>query len=311
MSSVRSWTCGLLLLALCASGARIKKSAKLISEVDDEIAAQAAAVVASPKDDIDSEIAKLDADDYDNWSDHDNNNTKLGLIDHQHTQQFEIKEDFHMFKMKEYKAYLDQWEDENHIEVRKHIDSKVMTLTNHFWTMHGTQTAEFKDEQGGKVGDYVLFKPNVINRRWSWRVASTADNSTVLYTIQKRLWNDNCKVDNGIFWWKCKPVLKIFVGHKDDRSSLIYYGVGDRDLEEPDFKFYRTQHTYKDNKKKNWVARIEHKKTKYNGEDRYKIKVKPGEDAALLLLATACLDTIGDSAKEDNEHDYSRDYSHH
>merc|ERR1719440_560412 len=146
--------------------------------------------------------------------------------------------------------------------------------------MHAHQSAVFKNEQGYKAGEYMMFNPHFVNRRYTWRVVKMGEEDTVLFTIQKRLYNDHCKWA-GLF--SCRPVLKIYVGHKGDKSTLIYYGVGDKDLEEPDFKFYHAMEEYKNNKR-NWVAKVDHKKTKGKfQEDVYKVKVKPHEDAALIL----------------------------
>jgi hypothetical protein len=106
--------------------------------------------------------------------------------------------------------------------------------------------------------------------------------------------------------FSCRPVVKIYVGKRGDKSTLIYYGVGDKDLDEPDFKFYHSKAEYVQNKR-NWAAKVDHKKTKVNGEDKYKVKVKPNEDAALLLLASVCLDKIGDNSRTTEDLEEIRD----
>lgn len=239
----------------------------------------------------------------------------VGLVNDQYTQQFKLKEDYRLFQPKKYKVDLEQYEDPNTgVELRKDIDARVMTVTNHFFTMHATQTAILEDVEGNQIGDYTLFTPHVINRHYTWRVVKTADlpafnagdKSKLRFTIQKRLYDDHCK-HLGMF--SCKPVLKIYEGAKGDKSTLIYYGVGDKDLDEPDFKFYHSLDKYKENKKK-WVAKVDHKKHDHgDGEDKYKVKVKPGEDAFLILFATMALDVIGDDARSSNSsHDYHDDH---
>jgi hypothetical protein len=286
MSSPHVLTCGFLLLAFYTSHVTAGRVSLNI------VAARAISKHVT-------EDAKTDEESY--WHTHQGQWELLGLVNAEKTQQFELKEDYRILRTKKYKATLDQEEDgETGVKTRKGIHAKVMVMENHFFTMHATQTVHFANEDGTKIGDFWVYMPQVINRHWSWRIAKVGDEN-VLFTIQKRLYNDNCKYFN---WFSCKPVLKIYVGHKGDKSTLIYYGVGDSDLAkgEPDFKFYHSQDAYTDDKKK-WVAKIDHKKTKGNGEDKYKVKVKPGEDAALLLLATTCLDQIGDANKAPDDHD--------
>jgi len=128
----------------------------------------------------------------------------------------------------------------------------------------------------------------------------------VLFTIQKRKWNDHCKI---LGLWKCKAVWKIYEGRRGDKSSLIYYGTGKaKDQDEPEFKFYHNEEEYKENKKK-WAAKIEHKKhDEGDGEDKFKVKVRPGEDAALILLSVTCLDYVADGIREpDDDHHHHHD----
>jgi len=273
------------------SGARVQRGRQIDLEED-------------PDDDDDYEgISKTSGQDY--WTTHHSNGTwePVGLVNNEYTQQFELKEDYRTLRNKRYKVKLDQFEDPvTNREVREKIDAKVLTVENYFWTMHAHQEAKFKDENGEKIGEYMMFMPNVINRHWTWRVTKASDTSTVLFTIQKRLYDDHCKV-LGLF--SCRPVLKIYVGHKNDKSTLIYYGVGDKDLDEPDFKFYHSRAAYKKAKHK-WVAKVDHKKHKDNAEDKYKVKARPGEDAGLILLAAVCLDKVGDNARAP-EHDEEDD----
>lgn len=286
---------GLLLLATCAAhveAARVKKN--LEKDVTD-IAEAAETAIQKPEQDY-------------WWTMLANPNYEAvapALVNHDYIQQFELKEDYRMFQTKRYKAKLDQHEDpDTHVEVRKDISTKVMELENHFFTMHGHQTAEFHDADGNQLESYSVYTPHVINRRYTWRVAKSSDPDKVLYTISKRLWDGNCKI---LGFFKCKPILKIYEGHRGDKSTLIYYGIGDDDLDEPDFKFYHSEASYKANKK-NWVAKVEHKKHKGNGEDKYKVKVAPSNDAGLLLIAATALDTIGDDARSgDDEDDHHHD----
>lgn len=215
------------------------------------------------------------------------------LMNSQYIQQYELKEDYRLLRTKKYDVKLDQYENENQVEVRKNINQKVLRVENYFFTMHAHQGATFTNEQGTAAGDYIMFNPKFFARHYTWRVAKKDDPSKILFTIQKRLYNDHCKYLN---LFSCRPVLKIYVGKKGDKSTLIYYATGDKDLDEPDFKFYHSKEEFTENKG-NWAAKVDHKKTKDNGEDKYKVKVKPNEDAALILLASVCLDKVGDDAK--------------
>lgn len=221
------------------------------------------------------------------------------------TQEFEVKERHGLF-VSAYRALLkEEMDDVTMKPVRKNINARVMEITNYFWTMHAHQEALFYNERAMQIGDYTMYNPRYFARRWTWRVAKTSNMNEVMFTIQKRLYSDHCKI---LGWFSCRPVLKIYKGHRGDKSTLIYYGVGDKDLEEPDFKFYHARSEYKQNKWK-WIAKIDHKKTKKGfgskssgfAKDVYKVKVKAGKDAALLLLATACLDVVGDRTRAAND----------
>jgi hypothetical protein len=216
------------------------------------------------------------------------------LQNNEYVQQFEMKEGYN-FVNKYYRVKLDELEDPSSgKEVRKNINAEVMKLENYFFTMYRHQSAVFKDTDGVQIGEYLMFKPQLLNRHYTWRVAKMNEPDKILFTIQKRLWNDHCKYVN---LFSCRPVLKIYVGHRGDKSTLIYYGVGDKDLDEPDFKFYHSVAEYKQAKHK-WVGKVDHKKTKGALEkDTYKVKVTPNEDAGLILLAAVCLDKVGDDAR--------------
>jgi hypothetical protein len=219
------------------------------------------------------------------------------------TQKFKIKEHYG-FMVKKYNGMLEEELDPfTHWATRQKIHAPVMKITNYFWTMHAHQEALFWKEdprarngRGMQVGDYTMFHPKYFARRWTWRVVKSSNMDEVLFTIQKRLWRDHCKF---LGWFSCRPVLKIYRGHRGDKSTLIYYGVGDKSLSGPDFKFYHSRDEYKGNRW-SWVAKVDHKKTKMKGKvfaaDEYKVTVKRHKDAALLLLATTCLDQIGDAA---------------
>lgn len=223
------------------------------------------------------------------------------LMSSEHTQQYKLKENSYMWQTKKYDIQLQEYENpETGTEVRKKIDAEVLRVENHFWTMHAEQTAVFKKstELGHEAGEYVMFNPRFFARHYTWRVAKKGDKKNVLFTIQKRLYADHCTDKRN--WFNCKPVIKIYVGKRGDKSTLIYYGVGDTYLEEPDFKFYHSRAAYIANKE-NWAGEVEYKGNPtwnvYKG-DEYKVKVKPNEDTALLLLASICLDKVGDDARE-------------
>merc|ERR1719146_630677 len=136
--------------------------------------------------------------------------------------------------------------------------------------MHAHQEALFYNEQAMQIGDYTMYNPRYFARRWTWRVANTSNMNEVMFTIQKRLYSDHCKI---LGWFSCRPVLKIYKGHRGDKSTLIYYGVGDKKLtstREPDFKFYHDVSEYKQNQHQSWVARIEHEQNTLFGSGKYK-----------------------------------------
>lgn len=227
----------------------------------------------------------------------------LGLVHDSYTQQFKVKEDNH-FITKEYKFKLEQYEHPiTKAELVDDIDAKLMRVDPHFFTMHGRATVTIDTQAGEET--YNLQKPNVLNRRYSWRVTSPNDDNDVLFTITKRLWNDDCK----LVFWKCKAVWKIYKGHRGDKSTLIYYGTGKaKDEDEPEFKFYHSKEEYESGA--DWVAKIEHeKRDESDAEDEFKVKVKPGEDAALILLSTVCIDKVADAKRQpEPEHEHS---NHH
>jgi len=175
--------------------------------------------------------------------------------------------------------------------VKKNINVPVMNAVSHFLTMRGRVAVTVGQEE------YWIMKSSMINLRYSWRVTRKG-SEVVLFTIQKRFLND-CKY---LQFFKCKSIWKIYRGHKGDESSLIYYGVGDaRNQDEPDVKFYHSKSEWQNNEE-NWAAKVEHKKKRkkiIGDEDEFKVRVRPHEDAALILLSTVCLDQVADDVRED------------
>jgi len=223
------------------------------------------------------------------------------MINNEWTQQFEVEEDFNWLWGKKYKFELEQYEgessgwfkDKSEID----IDRKLpMRIEPHSFTMYGRMSVTIGNKE------FDMFKPyaagvNVFGF-YTWRVVPKGDDDNILFTIQKS--------HKGLLGWG-KASWRIFQGRKRD-DKVIYYGVGDADdLDEPEFKFYRSKSDYQENKKK-WLAKIEHKdedETLFgNKEDEYKVKVRPGEDAAIILLAVACLDSVADAKQVDEPHDH-------
>jgi len=214
------------------------------------------------------------------------------FINNDYTQKFKVEEDFgKIFGIdtgslgKKYKIELDEIEDRNG---REHdIDQKMpLKIEPHMLTLYGRMTVTVGDKT------YNLIKPHAMGAnvfgKFSWRVVPEGDDENVLFTIQKS--------NKGRFVGK-KASWRIFQGHAKE-NQVVYYGVGDSDdLDEPEFKFYRSKAERKQNKK-NYVAKIEHDDHESDGEDEYKVKVKPGEDAVILLIATACLDYVADDKRE-------------
>jgi len=175
--------------------------------------------------------------------------------------------------------------------VKKDMNVQVMRAVSQLLTMHGRVYVTIGQEE------YWIMKPSVINLRYSWHVTRRG-SEVVLFTIQKRLLND-CK---HLQLFKCNAIWEIYRGHKGNGTSLIYYGVGDaKNQDEPKVKFYHSKSEWQENEK-NWVAKVKHKKKKMKiiaFEDEFTVRVRPREDAALILLSTFCLDRVaGDVRKE-------------
>jgi len=214
------------------------------------------------------------------------------FINSQYTQQFEVKED-NLHGLSWFKSYKFKLEEYEHGKQEFDMKQKVpMIVKPEVLTMKGRMQVQIGDQE------YELVKPHFTGTNpfghYSWRVVPKGEPDKVLFTIQKRKWND-CK---HFYMLGCKAVWKIYEGQRGDKSSLIYYGTGDADdQDEPDFKFYHNKDEYKDNKK-NWVAKIEHKKhDSSDGEDKFKVKVAPGEDTALILVSVACIDYVADAKR--------------
>jgi len=216
------------------------------------------------------------------------------MINNEWTQQFEVEEDFNWLFGKKYKFELEQYEGGSKDKHEIDIDKKLpMRIEPHSFTMYGYMSVTIGDKE------FNMYKPHVTGTnmlgKYTWRVAPKGDDDNILFTIQKS--------HKGLLGWG-KASWRIFQGRKRD-DKVIYYGVGDADdLDEPEFKFYRSKSDYQENKKK-WLAKIEHKDEDEtwsgNKEDEYKVKVRPGEDAAIILLAVACLDTVADAKQVDDD----------
>lgn len=247
---------------------------------------------------VELEEESADAGDGESYWSHKGEWRMLGLVDESNGHKYKLKEDQRFIQTKKYKVKRD----DDTKDGSRPSHKQVLEVENYFWTMRGHQEIRIDSESG--VDAYLMFHPRYINRHWTWRITKKSDPSTILFTIQKRLWNDHCKILN---MWKCKTVLKIYVGNRGDKSTLIYYGVGDaKDLDEPDFKFYHSEDAYKADKHQ-YVAKIDHKKEKskkFKGdEDEFKVWIGPGEDTALLLAAGVCLDRVADAVQAMDDDD--------
>mmetsp|Transcript_40482 Transcript_40482/g.114568 ORF Transcript_40482/g.114568 Transcript_40482/m.114568 type:complete len:429 (-) Transcript_40482:129-1415(-) len=133
---------------------------------------------------------------------------------------------------------------------------------------------------------------NPFTLRWSFRILppGSKDSDDALFTINKDYWG------KGLLWMK--EEWRVFRGRERDGDE-IYYGVGG--YLGWDFKFYRNERDYTRGSK-TVVAKIEQK---VNAgallnvnflPDKYKIKVYPGEDSALLLAVATIIDMMRDSS---------------
>jgi len=221
----------------------------------------------------------------------------LGVVHNSYVQKFKVTE-----KKKPVSTERGSWTEHNFTLVKyedartgaivkENMNVKIMNAVSHLLTMHGRVAVTVGQEE------YWIMKPSVINLRYSWQVTRKGSDM-VLFTIQKRLFND-CK---HLQLFKCKAIWEIYRGHKGKRTSPIYYGVGDATYQdEPKVKFYHSKSEWQENEK-NWVAKVKHKKKKMKiiaFEDEFTVRVRPREDAALILLSTFCLDRVaGDVRKE-------------
>jgi len=221
----------------------------------------------------------------------------VGLVNEEETQIFELTENTKKRKER-YKAKLVSAVDAGGVETRNDINAWVMNVNKHLISLRSSSTATFTDEKGDKIADYLIRKANFIFSRYdTWRVIRKGVDESILFTIQKRLRQDHCKRK---WFWDCRPVLNIYSGRKGNGKTLIYYGVGQRGGSEADklgsFDWYHSRDAFL-KAPHEWVAKINHVKRDGNGkkgDDTYKVDVKAGEDAGLLLLATTCLDKIAD-----------------
>merc|ERR1719277_1700748 len=130
----------------------------------------------------------------------------------------------------------------------------------------------------------VIFASSFDIKRTVWLVKD--EKGKLLYTIQRRAWTTDCR-SMGLI--DCKAVWKIFQG-EDKSKTLINYGIQHKAF----FGFYRSREEFKSG---NATTLAEFRKTlptKANGNSLYEVKVKPGKDAALFLLAAYAV-----SAKND------------
>jgi len=259
------------------------------------------------------------------WPTYQKQSNFIGLVNHGNNQKFEVEEDNRgSWSSKQYHAALVCNSDvcnKGHMDpmtgetITKNMDARVLTVTNHYFTMSGAKSAQvFASSDGTKVGDFTIYNPSFIGSAWTWKVSKDDDVSKILYTIELQIDYTHCDF---MALFGCKPVLKINVGDTNDwdnDDTLIYYGLGEANLGEPDFKFYHSKNQYDSNKvwiadkavyeeDKAWVAKVEHAVHGAAGQnsDMYKVNIHPGEDAGLLLLATTCLDKVaGDNKKPED-----------
>jgi len=234
-----------------------------------------------------------------------------GLKDSEHTQKFEVTE-YQYLGGHKYRFELEETNGKNETNAGKDTVGKEvdMDVTPHAMTMHGTLTVKI----GRKV--FLMFRPNMVTLPWvgldTWHVTPKDKTDHVLFTIQKSrkgAWRDSWGSGAFARLWRQKvskhkqSSWRIYQGPRD-HDQVLYYGRGKTgDLDELEFKFYHGKEEYNadDIEKTKYAAKIEHKKgfTKYGqNEDVYKVSVKPGEDAAILLLAVPCMDALADDSQK-------------
>lgn len=171
-----------------------------------------------------------------------------------------------------------------------------------------TQAATLNGNMKVRVGDdgeaFSMFHPHMMGMnvfgKYTWRVTKEGDDE-VLFTIQK----SHKDVFGSQSSWR------IYEGHAGD-EKVMYYGVGKKASDVTTggdifFRWYKSKWDSEidgtEEHQDSWVATVALDKREADDDvdgaqnDQYRVHVEPGADAAILLLATTCMDTVLDKKR--------------
>jgi len=159
----------------------------------------------------------------------------------------------------------------------KRISNAMGHRNVHVYNLNGTEMFHLRMTKSD-------FNPTKF--KWSFRVLppGSKSNKDTLFTINRDQWG------KGSMWMT--EEWRVYRGRKRD-GELLYYGVGDN--YNHDFAFYRNQ-TDADSGKGTVLAKIRQRRnlgyhTRWGGfANHFQLTVNPGEDSALLLVASTAID---------------------
>jgi len=213
--------------------------------------------------------------------------------------QLKNKEKTQFLETNEYKWELDEVE----LGGREfEIDAKIAKLKGKWQSnSFGHKSVHVYDNTGTEIFKIRLSSNvwNPLQRRWSFRMLppGSKDNDDALFTINK----DQFGRGIPILWEK--EEWRIYRGRERD-NDMIYYCVGS--WLGWDFKFYKSMEDYDHSARP--VAKIKQKMNAgaiFDNDwlpDKFKLKVQPGEDTALLLAVSSIIDMTHDSKPDNNNH---------
>jgi len=228
------------------------------------------------------------------------------------TSQYKMKEDTEdgLLDTKKYTFVLEQSE-LGHGGVLSFVSGAVMGAVagDEGAKMIVETTPSLNGKMEVRVGDdgerFSMFHPHMMGinvfGKYTWRVTKEGAEDEVLFTIQKS--------HKDIFG--SQSSWRIYEGHAGD-DKVMYYGVGQKASEVETgggtfFRWYKSKWDSEidgtEDHQDSWVATVELDKREADDDiddvlnDQYRVHVEPGADAAILLLATTCMDTVLDKKR--------------
>jgi len=194
------------------------------------------------------------------------------------SQKYYLKEDKHLGQLG------------TNYEVSNKFGGRQLSFRAHWLSPRCKMTAGRYADKSSRKPSEALFTARYAGfpvLTYAYRIYSS--DGKLRFSLRKSLWGGKCRY----LFFDCKPEWTIYRGWIG--GEVAYYGIGEDEAESnrPQFFFYPSREESKDE----WIAFLDHKRRMDDEEDVYKVTVREGHDAALILTAATIIDRWADTVR--------------